>query len=164
MLSARTRATDSGCVQICSSLTPGDLLHVAALSRAFYNLLGDGSANTGKITIWKTARRAHGWPDLKSGDVSEKQYAYLVWGTDCQASSAHPPRTPFLAAHRLTRSGGTTDVRQVDAAADRLFRPSPSVQEVSSGTVSVLDVSLRHSNELISFDPTACSDPTRSGA
>lgn len=69
--------------QICSHLEPRDLLHLTKTSKLFHHVL----AASGSKGIWRSARLRIGLPDLTAGDVSETQYAELVFGTGCQVRS-----------------------------------------------------------------------------
>lgn len=67
--------------QICSSLTPGDLLHLVQSSKIFaLFLLAPASA-----AIWRVSRQQldDGFPDCPD-DLTEQKYACLAFGSACQ--------------------------------------------------------------------------------
>ncbi|ORY80219.1 hypothetical protein BCR35DRAFT_304398 [Leucosporidium creatinivorum] len=65
--------------EICTHLTPGDLLALSFTSKAFRSLL----ISPASVSLWKASRRSVGLPDLTAGDMTEAQYAHLVFGTHC---------------------------------------------------------------------------------
>ncbi|GAA6007263.1 hypothetical protein JCM10207_001563 [Rhodosporidiobolus poonsookiae] len=67
-------------LEIFSHLGPKELLALSNTSKTYHALLA-GSASS---SPWKTARKRYELPDLEIDNLTELQYAHLVFGTHCQ--------------------------------------------------------------------------------
>ncbi|KAI5478428.1 hypothetical protein MNV49_005069 [Pseudohyphozyma bogoriensis] len=91
--------------EICTHLTPLDLIRLASLSKAFRALLvHSNNCNS----IWIRARKQFGLPALQAnqalGGMSEWQYAYLVFVKKCHDCNATCHVADFYLRTRLCKS------------------------------------------------------------
>ncbi|GAA6007277.1 hypothetical protein JCM10207_001568 [Rhodosporidiobolus poonsookiae] len=67
-------------LEIFSHLGPKELLALSNTSKTYHTLL----AAPGSTSLWKAAREPFKLPDLEIDNLTELQYAQLVFGTKCQ--------------------------------------------------------------------------------
>uniref|UniRef100_A0A0K3CBK7 FGENESH: predicted gene_3.232 protein n=1 Tax=Rhodotorula toruloides TaxID=5286 RepID=A0A0K3CBK7_RHOTO len=71
-------------VEIFSHLDPNDLLALSMVNKQYRSLL----TSPGSVKIWETSRRTIDLPDLGMDEITEWQYAQLVFGRECQRCGA----------------------------------------------------------------------------
>ena len=101
--------------QIFSHVGPNTLLSLRLVNKQFHAFLSAKSSNS----IWKAARRRAKLPDIE--DMTEMQYAELMFGKTCQVSRFVPVA---LAPRRL--QGG------LRAAADRDVTATKSARSITT--------------------------------
>ncbi|BGP10451.1 hypothetical protein OF846_004323 [Rhodotorula toruloides] len=71
-------------VEIFSHLDPNDLLALSMVNKQYRSLL----TSPGSVKIWENARKKIDLPDLGADEITEWQYAQLVFGRECQKCGA----------------------------------------------------------------------------
>ncbi|BGP34439.1 hypothetical protein JCM10296v2_006259 [Rhodotorula toruloides] len=104
-------------VETFSHLDPNDLLALSVVNKQNRSLL----TSSGSKKVWENSRKKIDLPDLGTDEITEWQYAQLVFGWDCQkCGTKNVKRLDSYLRKRLCKSCRIQDVVRLSSF-DRLF-------------------------------------------
>ena len=113
--------------QVFSHLTPRDIINLSRTSRIFRDTLMTRSTTS----VWKASREQFGAPECPS-NMSEPQWAVLLFGNVCQVRISHDPSVSVVIALC------SAELRHEKHTQGRLWPSASGLHQLQEGKVSLL--------------------------